>query len=192
MEGLYNWNVCQWREPSIHMWCIQNYFLWPAILIVLLMIWLMINYMDNKRIKSLWALHHQSVANIVEIKAGFFCLSAFATPPKALLNTVLTHLRVLLRIYNFCILLPFLGLRIPCILVSLNCHMYFPACYKIMTSPEEIAKLYREQSRFPSLSRADVGPVITSQYGGKYNNISTGGLPTMLCCNLTHSVYRGL
>ncbi|TTC88580.1 Acylamino-acid-releasing enzyme [Bagarius yarrelli] len=39
---------------------------------------------------------------------------------------------------------------------------------KVITSPEEIAKLYREQSRFPSLSRADVGPVITSQYGGKY------------------------
>uniref|UniRef100_A0A8B9RJ29 acylaminoacyl-peptidase n=1 Tax=Astyanax mexicanus TaxID=7994 RepID=A0A8B9RJ29_ASTMX len=33
--------------------------------------------------------------------------------------------------------------------------------------------LYREQSQFPSLSRADVGPVITSQYGGKYSNIST-------------------
>ncbi|XP_060787677.1 acylamino-acid-releasing enzyme isoform X2 [Neoarius graeffei] len=44
---------------------------------------------------------------------------------------------------------------------------------KVMTNLEEIAKLYREQSHFPSLSRADVGPVITSQYGGKYNNIST-------------------
>uniref|UniRef100_A0AAR2JAD0 Acylamino-acid-releasing enzyme n=1 Tax=Pygocentrus nattereri TaxID=42514 RepID=A0AAR2JAD0_PYGNA len=41
------------------------------------------------------------------------------------------------------------------------------------TPPEDIAKLYREQSLFPSLSRADVGPVITSQYGGKYSNIST-------------------
>ncbi|KAF4070681.1 hypothetical protein AMELA_G00288290 [Ameiurus melas] len=45
--------------------------------------------------------------------------------------------------------------------------------FQVMTSPEEIAKLYREQSHFPSLSRADVGLVITSQYGGKYNNIST-------------------
>ncbi|GAA6071923.1 acylamino-acid-releasing enzyme isoform X1, partial [Tachysurus ichikawai] len=49
-----------------------------------------------------------------------------------------------------------------------------------MTSPEEIAELYREQSHFPSLSRADVGPVITSQYGGKYSNISTGGIPDHL------------
>ncbi|KAM9476086.1 acylamino-acid-releasing enzyme-like [Clarias gariepinus] len=44
---------------------------------------------------------------------------------------------------------------------------------KVLTGPEEIAKLYREQSQFPSLNRADVGPVITSQYGGKYNNVST-------------------
>uniref|UniRef100_W5L686 acylaminoacyl-peptidase n=1 Tax=Astyanax mexicanus TaxID=7994 RepID=W5L686_ASTMX len=43
----------------------------------------------------------------------------------------------------------------------------------VLTTPEDIAKLYREQSQFPSLSRADVGPVITSQYGGKYSNIST-------------------
>uniref|UniRef100_A0AAQ5ZS69 acylaminoacyl-peptidase n=1 Tax=Amphiprion ocellaris TaxID=80972 RepID=A0AAQ5ZS69_AMPOC len=43
----------------------------------------------------------------------------------------------------------------------------------VMTNPEEIAKLYRELSLFPSLSRADVGPVITSQYGGKYSNIYT-------------------
>uniref|UniRef100_A0A8C2XGD3 acylaminoacyl-peptidase n=1 Tax=Cyclopterus lumpus TaxID=8103 RepID=A0A8C2XGD3_CYCLU len=33
--------------------------------------------------------------------------------------------------------------------------------------------LYRELSLFPSLSRADVGPVVTSQYGGKYSNIYT-------------------
>ncbi|KAF5907220.1 protein bassoon-like isoform X1, partial [Clarias magur] len=44
---------------------------------------------------------------------------------------------------------------------------------KVLTDPEEIAKLYREQNQFPSLNRADVGPVITSQYGGKYNNVST-------------------
>ncbi|XP_043960766.1 acylamino-acid-releasing enzyme isoform X1 [Gambusia affinis] len=44
---------------------------------------------------------------------------------------------------------------------------------QVITKPEEIAKLYRELSLFPSLSRADVGPVITSQYGGKYSNIYT-------------------
>uniref|UniRef100_A0A8C9ZEU3 Acylamino-acid-releasing enzyme n=1 Tax=Sander lucioperca TaxID=283035 RepID=A0A8C9ZEU3_SANLU len=43
----------------------------------------------------------------------------------------------------------------------------------MMTNPEEIARLYRELSLFPSLSRADVGPVVTSQYGGKYSNIYT-------------------
>ncbi|XP_024915302.1 acylamino-acid-releasing enzyme-like [Cynoglossus semilaevis] len=44
---------------------------------------------------------------------------------------------------------------------------------QVVNSPEEIARLYRELSLFPSLSRADVGPVITSQYGGKYCNIYT-------------------
>ncbi|MBN3311238.1 APEH enzyme, partial [Amia calva] len=44
---------------------------------------------------------------------------------------------------------------------------------QIITNPEEIASLYREQSQFPSLSKATVGPVITSQYGGKYCNIYT-------------------
>uniref|UniRef100_A0A673AQX4 Acylamino-acid-releasing enzyme n=1 Tax=Sphaeramia orbicularis TaxID=375764 RepID=A0A673AQX4_9TELE len=44
---------------------------------------------------------------------------------------------------------------------------------QVMTHPEEIAKLYKQFSLFPSLSRADVGPVITSQYGGKYSNIYT-------------------
>lgn len=43
-----------------------------------------------------------------------------------------------------------------------------------MTKPEEIARLYRDLSLFPSLNRADVGPVVTSQYGGKYTNIYTG------------------
>uniref|UniRef100_A0A6Q2X2G1 Acylamino-acid-releasing enzyme n=1 Tax=Esox lucius TaxID=8010 RepID=A0A6Q2X2G1_ESOLU len=38
---------------------------------------------------------------------------------------------------------------------------------------KDISKLYRELSLFPSLTRADVGPVITSQYGGKYSNIYT-------------------
>uniref|UniRef100_A0A665V080 acylaminoacyl-peptidase n=1 Tax=Echeneis naucrates TaxID=173247 RepID=A0A665V080_ECHNA len=44
---------------------------------------------------------------------------------------------------------------------------------QVMNDTEEIAKLYRQLSLFPSLSRADVGPVITSQYGGKYSNIYT-------------------
>ncbi|XP_075901966.1 acylamino-acid-releasing enzyme-like isoform X2 [Nelusetta ayraudi] len=44
---------------------------------------------------------------------------------------------------------------------------------QVMTNPGDIASLYRQLSRFPSLSRADVGPVITSQYGGKYSNIYT-------------------
>ncbi|XP_054901935.1 acylamino-acid-releasing enzyme isoform X1 [Poeciliopsis prolifica] len=44
---------------------------------------------------------------------------------------------------------------------------------QVITNPQEIAKVYRELSLFPSLSRADVGPVITSQYGGKYSNIYT-------------------
>ncbi|TNN82382.1 Acylamino-acid-releasing enzyme [Liparis tanakae] len=44
---------------------------------------------------------------------------------------------------------------------------------QVTTNPEEIARLYRELSLFPSLSRADVGPVVTSQYGGKYSNIYT-------------------
>ncbi|KAG9332441.1 hypothetical protein JZ751_014539 [Albula glossodonta] len=46
-------------------------------------------------------------------------------------------------------------------------------CNKVITNPDEIAKLFREQSLAPSLTRADVGPVITSQYGGKYCNIYT-------------------
>ncbi|XP_072305930.1 acylamino-acid-releasing enzyme isoform X2 [Eucyclogobius newberryi] len=43
----------------------------------------------------------------------------------------------------------------------------------VMSKPEEISRLYRELSLFPSLTRADVGPVITSRYGGKYSNIYT-------------------
>ncbi|KAM3618441.1 uncharacterized protein V6R79_020412 [Siganus canaliculatus] len=44
---------------------------------------------------------------------------------------------------------------------------------QVITNPEEVTKLYRDLSLFPSLSRADVGPVVTSQYGGKYSNIYT-------------------
>lgn len=47
------------------------------------------------------------------------------------------------------------------------------ACCQVMTNPEEIARQFRELSRFPSLTRADVGRVITSDYGGKYSNIYT-------------------
>ncbi|XP_073326797.1 acylamino-acid-releasing enzyme isoform X1 [Pagrus major] len=50
---------------------------------------------------------------------------------------------------------------------------YSAACCQVMTNPGEIASLYRELSLFPSLSRADLGPVVTSQYGGKYSNIYT-------------------
>uniref|UniRef100_A0A3Q2PXR2 Acylamino-acid-releasing enzyme n=1 Tax=Fundulus heteroclitus TaxID=8078 RepID=A0A3Q2PXR2_FUNHE len=57
-------------------------------------------------------------------------------------------------------------------LVSLRRSCSSLGC-QVMTNAEEIAKLYRELSLFPSLSRADVGPVITSQYGGKYSNIYT-------------------
>ncbi|TNM87014.1 acylamino-acid-releasing enzyme [Takifugu rubripes] len=44
---------------------------------------------------------------------------------------------------------------------------------QMITKPGEIARLYRDLSLFPSLNRADVGPVVTSQYGGKYTNIYT-------------------
>ncbi|MBN3315453.1 ACPH enzyme, partial [Atractosteus spatula] len=48
---------------------------------------------------------------------------------------------------------------------------FFPR--QVITNPEEIVNIYREQSRFPSLTKACIGPVITSQYGGKYSNIYT-------------------
>ncbi|KAM8830734.1 acylamino-acid-releasing enzyme-like isoform 1-T1 [Synchiropus picturatus] len=44
---------------------------------------------------------------------------------------------------------------------------------QVKTDPKEITELYRNLSLFPSLKKADVGPVITSQYGGKYSNIYT-------------------
>lgn len=53
-------------------------------------------------------------------------------------------------------------------------------CFQVMTNPGDIASLYRQLSRFPSLTRADVGPVVTSQYGGKYSNIYTGEQVTRL------------
>lgn len=50
----------------------------------------------------------------------------------------------------------------------------YSAYFQMITKPGEIARLYRDLSLFPSLNRADVGPVVTSQYGGKYTNIYTG------------------
>ncbi|XP_073767437.1 acylamino-acid-releasing enzyme-like [Danio rerio] len=47
------------------------------------------------------------------------------------------------------------------------------ASTQVLREPVEIAQLYRDQCRFPSLCRADVGPVITSGYGGQYSNIYT-------------------
>ncbi|XP_016115237.1 acylamino-acid-releasing enzyme [Sinocyclocheilus grahami] len=44
---------------------------------------------------------------------------------------------------------------------------------KVLREAAEIAQLYRDQCRFPALCRADVGPVITSRYGGQYGNIYT-------------------
>lgn len=71
--------------------------------------------------------------------------------------------------------------------VSVKCSLsYSAACCQVMSNPEEIAKLYRELSLFPSLARADVGPVITSQYGGKYSNIYTGG------CLFNTKIFRYL
>ncbi|XP_056629516.1 acylamino-acid-releasing enzyme isoform X2 [Triplophysa dalaica] len=44
---------------------------------------------------------------------------------------------------------------------------------KVLREPGEIAQLYRDQCHFPSVCRADVGPVVTSRYGGQYCNIYT-------------------
>lgn len=58
-----------------------------------------------------------------------------------------------------------------CILVWL---LYLYVVLKVLREPGEIAQLYRDQCHFPSVCRADVGPVITSRYGGQYSNIHTG------------------
>uniref|UniRef100_A0A8C1DHA5 Acylamino-acid-releasing enzyme n=1 Tax=Cyprinus carpio carpio TaxID=630221 RepID=A0A8C1DHA5_CYPCA len=44
---------------------------------------------------------------------------------------------------------------------------------RVLREAAEIAQLYRDQCRFPALCRADVGPVITSRYGGQYCNVYT-------------------
>lgn len=65
---------------------------------------------------------------------------------------------------------------------NLSCSV---ACFQVMTDPKEIASLYRQLSLFPSLSRADVGPVVTSQYGGKYSNIYTGRVTPHTHCQMS-------
>uniref|UniRef100_A0A8C1JAB4 Acylamino-acid-releasing enzyme n=1 Tax=Cyprinus carpio TaxID=7962 RepID=A0A8C1JAB4_CYPCA len=45
--------------------------------------------------------------------------------------------------------------------------------FRVLREAAEIAQLYRDQCRFPALCRADVGPVITSRYGGQYCNVYT-------------------
>uniref|UniRef100_A0A671R0Q6 Acylamino-acid-releasing enzyme n=1 Tax=Sinocyclocheilus anshuiensis TaxID=1608454 RepID=A0A671R0Q6_9TELE len=56
-------------------------------------------------------------------------------------------------------------------------HRLFSRCAvmdsKVLREAAEIAQLYRDQCRFPALCRADVGPVITSRYGGQYCNVYT-------------------
>ncbi|XP_069793039.1 acylamino-acid-releasing enzyme isoform X2 [Narcine bancroftii] len=43
----------------------------------------------------------------------------------------------------------------------------------VVTDSKEIAEIYKEFSKFPSLSKASIGPEVISQYGGKYCNIYT-------------------
>lgn len=61
--------------------------------------------------------------------------------------------------------------HLACVRRDVRCYS---ACFQMINKPEEIARLYRDLSLFPSLNRADLGPVVTSQYGGKYTNIYTG------------------
>uniref|UniRef100_A0A8C1V1M4 Acylamino-acid-releasing enzyme n=1 Tax=Cyprinus carpio TaxID=7962 RepID=A0A8C1V1M4_CYPCA len=58
--------------------------------------------------------------------------------------------------------------------------------FRVLREAAEIAQLYRDQCRFPALCRADVGPVITSRYGGQYCNVYTEhyGLNTLNYVNL--------
>ncbi|XP_038666652.1 acylamino-acid-releasing enzyme isoform X1 [Scyliorhinus canicula] len=43
----------------------------------------------------------------------------------------------------------------------------------VVTNSNEIAEIYKELSKFPSLSKACIGPEVVSQYGGKHCNIYT-------------------
>ncbi|XP_067907581.1 acylamino-acid-releasing enzyme-like isoform X2 [Heterodontus francisci] len=44
---------------------------------------------------------------------------------------------------------------------------------EVVTNAKEIAGIYKELSKFPSLSKACIGPEVISQYGGKHCNIYT-------------------
>ncbi|XP_055503700.1 acylamino-acid-releasing enzyme isoform X1 [Leucoraja erinacea] len=44
---------------------------------------------------------------------------------------------------------------------------------EVVTDSKEIAEIYKELSKFPSLSKATIGPEVISQYGGKHCNIYT-------------------
>eukprot|EP00061_Rhincodon_typus_P014690 g41881.t1 len=71
--------------------------------------------------------------------------------------------------------------------------------WTVITNPNEIAEIYKELSKFPSLSKACIGPEVISQYGGKHCNIYTVSKiyarePQVLLCTcrsfeLYHSVY---
>lgn len=45
----------------------------------------------------------------------------------------------------------------------------------LLSEPEEAAALYRVLSRQPALSAACLGPDVTTQYGGRYRTVHTGG-----------------
>lgn len=45
----------------------------------------------------------------------------------------------------------------------------------LLSEPEEAAALYRDLSRQPALSAACLGPEVTTQYGGRYRTVHTGG-----------------
>lgn len=65
----------------------------------------------------------------------------------------------------------FLCLAVCLMYITMPCpHVVF----QVLREAAEIAQLYRDQCRFPALCRADVGPVITSRYGGQYCNVYTG------------------
>lgn len=45
----------------------------------------------------------------------------------------------------------------------------------LLSEPAEAAALYRALSRQPALSAACLGPEVTTQYGGRYRTVHTGG-----------------
>ncbi|XP_072438743.1 acylamino-acid-releasing enzyme isoform X1 [Chiloscyllium punctatum] len=48
-----------------------------------------------------------------------------------------------------------------------------PPDTKVISNPNEVAEIYKELSKFPSLAKACIGPEVISQYGGKHRNIYT-------------------